>query len=429
MCALAALGTMPGESTGKSLLALSGPVLRPHNPLLRHSLLPVEPNSGDSAKVPSSLPGRFRSIGYTSDPSTFEENNRMAEATIANELANEASDDELLTRYQQLDDHTALAELERRYHRVLLARASRNLDRALQADAEDMVQEALLTFHRNRKKYAPGGVRALLNKIVVDCCIEHLRSTGGAKRDRSRTVHLQHSEWATDEDRHGESRLPPEPKADPKKQDTKMDVDEALAALTPEQAQAVRLDMQGHTQASAAEAANIPLGTYKDHLHFGRQRLKQILAPTVILLPLVGAVADNCDLDVCMNLVSAEADEDEVCQEGSNHHDSKKLCRKSRMRLPIWPETQNMTTVVNARNEEYDVLIARPSKWGNPFQIGRDGSRERVIQMYEVHVRRRPDLLAALPELAGKGLGCYCKPEACHGDVLVKLLRELFLEV
>ena len=49
--------------------------------------------------------------------------------------------------------------------------------------------------------------------------------------------------------------------------------------------------------------------------------------------------------------------------------------------------------------------------------------------MYEVHVRRRPDLLAALPELAGKRLGCYCKPEACHGDVLVKLLRELFLEV
>ena len=59
----------------------------------------------------------------------------------------------------------------------------------------------------------------------------------------------------------------------------------------------------------------------------------------------------------------------------------------------------------------------------------RQGNRERVIGMYEVHIRRRPDLLAALPELVGKRLGCYCKPEACHGDVLVKLLRELFLEV
>jgi hypothetical protein len=88
-----------------------------------------------------------------------------------------------------------------------------------------------------------------------------------------------------------------------------------------------------------------------------------------------------------------------------------------------------MTRVVNLRHEEYDVLIARPSKWGNPFQIGRDGSRGQVIEMYEIHVRRRSNLLAALPELAGKRLGCHCKPEACHGDVLAKLLRELFLEL
>ena len=87
-----------------------------------------------------------------------------------------------------------------------------------------------------------------------------------------------------------------------------------------------------------------------------------------------------------------------------------------------------MTRVVNLHHEEYDVLIARPSKWGNPFQIGRDGDREQVIQKYEIHLRRRPDLLAVLPELAGKRLGCLCKPAACHGDVLVKLLRELNLD-
>ena len=52
-----------------------------------------------------------------------------------------------------------------------------------------------------------------------------------------------------------------------------------------------------------------------------------------------------------------------------------------------------MTRVVNAHREPYDVLIARPSKWGNPFQIGWDGNRDQVIKMYEVHVRRRPDLL------------------------------------
>jgi hypothetical protein len=88
-----------------------------------------------------------------------------------------------------------------------------------------------------------------------------------------------------------------------------------------------------------------------------------------------------------------------------------------------------MAEVVNIRNSSYDVLIARPSKWGNPFMVGRDGNRAQVIRMYEIHVRRRPDLIAALTELVGKRLGCYCKPLPCHGDVLILLLKELFLDV
>ena len=35
-------------------------------------------------------------------------------------------------------------------------------------------------------------------------------------------------------------------------------------------------------------------------------------------------------------------------------------------------------------------------------------------------------LFAALPELADKRLGCYCHPLPCHGDVLIRLLKELF---
>ena len=88
-----------------------------------------------------------------------------------------------------------------------------------------------------------------------------------------------------------------------------------------------------------------------------------------------------------------------------------------------------MAEVVNIRRTACDVLIARPSKWGNPFMVGRDGNREQVIRIYEIHVRRRPDLIAALPELIGKRLGCYCKPEACHGDVLIRLLKEFLLDV
>jgi hypothetical protein len=85
-----------------------------------------------------------------------------------------------------------------------------------------------------------------------------------------------------------------------------------------------------------------------------------------------------------------------------------------------------MTCVVNLHHESYDVLICWPSKWGNPFEITDKCPRELALAKYEVHIRRRPDLIAALPELAGKRLGCHCHPLPCHGDVLVRLLHESF---
>lgn len=77
--------------------------------------------------------------------------------------------------------------------------------------------------------------------------------------------------------------------------------------------------------------------------------------------------------------------------------------------------------VVHSKRAPYDVYIGRPSKWGNPFAIGRDGTREQVIAKYEEWLRTQPDLMAALPELHGKVLGCWCAPQACHGDVLARL--------
>ncbi len=79
------------------------------------------------------------------------------------------------------------------------------------------------------------------------------------------------------------------------------------------------------------------------------------------------------------------------------------------------------TRVVHCMTEPYDVLIDRRTKWGNPFIIGKDGTREQVIAKYRVYVRQFPKLTAALPELRGKTLGCWCKPQACHGDVLAEL--------
>ena len=72
--------------------------------------------------------------------------------------------------------------------------------------------------------------------------------------------------------------------------------------------------------------------------------------------------------------------------------------------------------------------ISRPSIWGNPERLAAGASeaeRARVIDAYAVHLDRSPGLLARLPELRGKALGCFCWPLACHGDVLAARVSAL----
>jgi len=87
--------------------------------------------------------------------------------------------------------------------------------------------------------------------------------------------------------------------------------------------------------------------------------------------------------------------------------------------------------VVHCRKEPYDLYIGREnshygllqSKWANPFVIGKDGTRDEVIAMYEEYIELT-DLKNDLHELKGKTLGCWCHPQACHGDVLIKLYNK-----
>lgn len=80
--------------------------------------------------------------------------------------------------------------------------------------------------------------------------------------------------------------------------------------------------------------------------------------------------------------------------------------------------------VVHCKREKYDVYIGRPSRWGNPFQIGPDGNREQVVEKYRIwlykQVQQGKISLEDLAGLEGKILGCWCSPEACHGDILVR---------
>ena len=87
-------------------------------------------------------------------------------------------------------------------------------------------------------------------------------------------------------------------------------------------------------------------------------------------------------------------------------------------------KTRDNEKVVHCKGEPFDMYIGRPSKWGNPFVIGKDGTRAEGIAKYEAWLRTRPELIAALPELHGKVLGCWCSPLPCHGDVLVRVSDE-----
>lgn len=75
---------------------------------------------------------------------------------------------------------------------------------------------------------------------------------------------------------------------------------------------------------------------------------------------------------------------------------------------------------------DVDITRARGGIWGNPFVIGVHGARAEVIKMHAEWLPKQPALMARLPELRGKVLGCACRTDQrCHGDVLLRLISQL----
>lgn len=82
--------------------------------------------------------------------------------------------------------------------------------------------------------------------------------------------------------------------------------------------------------------------------------------------------------------------------------------------------------VVNVHHKTpYDVYIGRARQgeeanvWGNPYALDERG-REVCILRYLGHVQRTK-LWQHTHNLAGKRLGCFCAPQACHGHILAEL--------
>lgn len=97
------------------------------------------------------------------------------------------------------------------------------------------------------------------------------------------------------------------------------------------------------------------------------------------------------------------------------------------------------TTVVHIRDvntaDEDVVYIGRAipraglpaSKWANPFKMRGEATRLAVIRQYADYLQSKQaaDILAAISELRGKRLACWCSPKACHGNVLADLANRL----
>ena len=88
-----------------------------------------------------------------------------------------------------------------------------------------------------------------------------------------------------------------------------------------------------------------------------------------------------------------------------------------------------MTTVVNIKKtKRYDVYIGRGGPWGNPFDFRKLGiTRKECIELYKEWFYKKlltdRSFYDNVHTLKDKVLGCYCKPETCHGDIIVEYLE------
>jgi len=94
------------------------------------------------------------------------------------------------------------------------------------------------------------------------------------------------------------------------------------------------------------------------------------------------------------------------------------------------------TKIVHLKKEPYDVYIGRPSKWGNPYSHKegtlaefRVKNRAEALEKYEKYLLENETLFNSLIELQGKTLGCWCKPNKCHGDILVKWSNSIGIQL
>jgi hypothetical protein len=92
------------------------------------------------------------------------------------------------------------------------------------------------------------------------------------------------------------------------------------------------------------------------------------------------------------------------------------------------------TVVVNIYKEQFDAYIGRAGRgedgyFGNPFRMENGTSREDTVEKFQryftARIEKDVEFRRRVLALKGKRLGCFCKPQACHGDVIADWLNKM----
>ena len=97
-------------------------------------------------------------------------------------------------------------------------------------------------------------------------------------------------------------------------------------------------------------------------------------------------------------------------------------------------ESTMQAVVVNIYKEQFDAYIGRAGRgedgyFGNPFRMENRISREQAVKSFQKYFTERiekdSEFKRRVLALKGKRLGCFCKPKACHGDVIADWLNKM----
>lgn len=95
------------------------------------------------------------------------------------------------------------------------------------------------------------------------------------------------------------------------------------------------------------------------------------------------------------------------------------------MNEPIKFKRQSCCTVVNKYKSEYDVNIQRGTIWGNPCWDSTNPISDFKVYFLD-KIKNKEITKAHLETLRYMRLGCTCKPNACHGDVIAEIVNKVF---